>query len=191
MKNSPLPRRQGFTFIELMVVVLLIAGLSLFAIPKFKEAQIRQASARSGQNLKTLNTAVTEWDVEHSGPPNFAGERATSTDKQEIPINDNSHPWCKAILNYVEEGSGIWGSPNDPTNPTYVYELYNAAPTGSTGEILRGAVQSKLNGDFRFEPKSITEADKQPNADGILPIWMNGYEDTGRFDPAMSHPDQL
>lgn len=163
---------------------MLIAGLALFAIPKFKEAQKRQNSARSGQNLKVLNSAVTQYDIEHSGPPKFDGSGpARSTEgPNEIPA-DGSGGFCNALLTYVEDAAGIWGSPNQPEKNTYRYSIYLSGASTGRAPTLKGLIQSVLDGDPNYEPsgwegKSITSQGVTGKA-----VYANGYEDLGRWDP--------
>lgn len=186
MKTNRSLTCKGFTFIELMVVVLLIAGLSLFAVPKFKEAQKRQNSARSGQNLKTINSAVTQWDIENSGPPDQNGANPVRPGSEgwdiEVPAAGNSG-LCDAILVYVEDTAGIWTSPNQPEVNCYIYSTYLSRGT------VKGIVQSILNGDVNYEPAGY-EGKTFPSSSGDQPqVIANGYEDIGRWEPGI--PDVM
>jgi prepilin-type N-terminal cleavage/methylation domain-containing protein len=177
---------RGFTFIELMVVVLLIAGLALFAIPKFKEAQKRQYAARSGMNLKAINSAITQWDVEHGGPPNAtaSGIAREEISPVELDPTGNNSPFADAMLSYIEDTAGIWTSPNFPNDPCYYYFVF----LDRTG-TLKGAVVSSLNGVKNYEPGVTAEAmnadDFTINLPGGVTVtrpWVNGMEDVGRWE---------
>jgi prepilin-type N-terminal cleavage/methylation domain-containing protein len=177
---------RGFTFIELMVVVLLIAGLALFAIPKFKEAQKRQYAARSGMNLKAINSAITQWDVEHGGPPNATASGVARAEINPVALDPtgNNSPFADAMLSYIEDTAGIWTSPNFPNAACYHYFVFRDR-TGT----LKGAVVSSLNGVKNYEP-AVTAAERNsadftirlPGNITITKPWVNGMEDIGRWE---------
>jgi prepilin-type N-terminal cleavage/methylation domain-containing protein len=66
MENSPQtsPRRSGFSLIELMVVVSIIAVLSTIAIPKFQSYQLRTRTAEVKTNLTAMRTAEESYYAE-------------------------------------------------------------------------------------------------------------------------------
>jgi prepilin-type N-terminal cleavage/methylation domain-containing protein len=59
-------RQRGFTFIEIMIVVAIIAMLAVIAIPSFVRA--RQTSAKSAclNNLREIDGAKQQWALENN-----------------------------------------------------------------------------------------------------------------------------
>ena len=61
MKNS-----RGFTIIELLVVISVISIILGVIIPRFKGMQDEANKAKAEAELKTLQTAVESWFINHS-----------------------------------------------------------------------------------------------------------------------------
>jgi general secretion pathway protein G len=61
LKHVPKRRARGVTLIEVLIVVAIIAmvasGVAVFALPRFKEAQIKQAET----GARVVRTAVQQW----------------------------------------------------------------------------------------------------------------------------------
>ncbi len=66
--------QKGFTLIELMIVIAIIAILAAILIPNFLHARAQSQSASCQGNEKQLATALEEYAVDHNGtyPATFA-----------------------------------------------------------------------------------------------------------------------
>ena len=60
---------KGFTFVELSIVVAIIAILAAIAVPTFLEAKTRAAVSRSKSELALLNMAVNSYRLEEGTYP--------------------------------------------------------------------------------------------------------------------------
>jgi len=61
--------KRGFTLIELLIVVAIIAILAAIAVPNFLEAQTRSKVARVHADMRSLATAIEEYQTDYNAPP--------------------------------------------------------------------------------------------------------------------------
>jgi type IV pilus assembly protein PilA len=64
MKARRIPQA-GFTLLEIMIVVSLIALLAVIAIPAFARARSRSAQNLCISNLRSIDTAKAQWAMEN------------------------------------------------------------------------------------------------------------------------------
>ncbi len=84
MKNKLSLTRQfraGFTLIELLIVVAIIAILAAIAVPNFLEAQTRAKISRVAADLRTFDTAMSTYRIDHNKLPPTYRSSATYTRK--------------------------------------------------------------------------------------------------------------
>jgi prepilin-type N-terminal cleavage/methylation domain-containing protein len=58
-------RRKGFTFVELLVVMLLLGALSSMAVPRFREYKTRALIAAMQSDLANLKISEEEYFSDH------------------------------------------------------------------------------------------------------------------------------
>jgi prepilin-type N-terminal cleavage/methylation domain-containing protein len=188
----------GFTLLELMAVVTIIALLASMAMPMLSEYNRRARGSRSSTNLKQLQSAMDSWEIEAGAPLDpFSGDRAEGEtgifEIDPVKCNDaysnqsgggGGNYFAEAVGRYIKVNNTLWNSPQsrDYTDPTYRYKVFAVVDSsdGMEVEILSSAVWSILNGDSKWEPR----LSKQQRASGIAQaLYINGYEDQGRLGP--------
>jgi prepilin-type N-terminal cleavage/methylation domain-containing protein len=75
-------RREGFTIVELLTVMLLISALSAMAVPRFREYKARALIATMQSDLGNLKIAQESYWAEHL-------RYATDTASLELRISNN------------------------------------------------------------------------------------------------------
>ncbi|HKP92977.1 MAG TPA: prepilin-type N-terminal cleavage/methylation domain-containing protein, partial [Chthoniobacterales bacterium] len=66
MKLNLTPRRAGFTLVEIMIVVAIIALLAAIAVPGFLRARKRSQACRIINDLRLIDSAVDQYSIETS-----------------------------------------------------------------------------------------------------------------------------
>ncbi len=99
-------RKGGFTLIEIMIVVLIIALLAAIAVPSFARARNRSRISACVNNLRIIDAAKEQWAME-----NNANDGDTPTEAQITPyMKSGVMPTCPASGTYTIQPIG--------TNPT-------------------------------------------------------------------------
>ena len=65
-------RRGGFTLVEIMIVVAIIALLAAIAVPGFLRARKRSQASRILNDLRMIDAAVDQYAIETNRSTNFA-----------------------------------------------------------------------------------------------------------------------
>ena len=139
-------RRNAFTLVEMLIVVVLIAVLAAIAIPHFQDASLRSKESALRADLKTLRNAVARFNADNACYPLSIDALAlTSTpancltaDGASIPLNVSA--WRGPYLGTVQANPVTGNLP--PTG--YIYNV-SPNPTTPVGTISAEA-GSALNG---------------------------------------------
>ena len=95
MKPNKLNRRRGgFTLVEIMIVVAIIALLASIAVPGFLRARKRAQASRVINDLRHLDGAIDQYALETNKPGGFI---ATFTD----------------LRVYLKDGGALYNTGND------------------------------------------------------------------------------
>jgi type IV pilus assembly protein PilA len=76
----PTDRNRGFTLIELMLVIAIVAILAAAAIPAYQGYSIRAKMSEPLAFLSEGKTSISEYYVTHGRMPTTAGEAGMATD---------------------------------------------------------------------------------------------------------------
>jgi general secretion pathway protein G len=80
-------RRFGFTFIELMIVMAIIAILMAVALPIYTRSIIRSKESVLKNNLYTLRTVIDEYTYDKQKAPQTLQDLVTDGYLRQVPID--------------------------------------------------------------------------------------------------------
>jgi prepilin-type N-terminal cleavage/methylation domain-containing protein len=125
-------RRGGFTLVEIMIVVAIIALLAAIAVPGFLRARKRSQASRIINDLRLIDSAVDQYAIE----TNKSGGSA-------VAVAD----WT----NYLKKGTSLFESGNDILGNAYgaqtvdVLPKVNAATKTALSDVVDTAFWSPYN----------------------------------------------
>jgi prepilin-type N-terminal cleavage/methylation domain-containing protein len=93
-------RRGGFTLVEIMIVVAIIALLASIAVPGFLRARKRAQASRILNDLRLIDNAIDQYAIENN---------KTNT----------SHPVWTDLKVYVKKGGALYNTGRDILGNTY------------------------------------------------------------------------
>lgn len=94
--KRPLIWQHGFTFIELVMVMAMIALLVSVALPRYFEGQVRAKEAVLLDDLKTMRTAIEHYYADKSAYPTTLDELVEQRYLRfipEDPITEQTDTW--------------------------------------------------------------------------------------------------
>src|SRR3954463_392831 len=99
MKNIINSNRRGFTLVEIMIVVAIIALLAAIAVPGFLRARKRSQASRIINDLRLIDSAVDQYAIETNKTSGSAVNTADWTN------------YLKKGTNLYATGKDIFGNP--------------------------------------------------------------------------------
>lgn len=149
--------KKGFTIIELLIVIAVIAILVGIALPRFKGMRDEGNITRAKGELRTLQTAVESYRIHTGAYPAAAGFEATliAATPQIISATMND-PFAAATPYVLVLSSGTTGN---------FYAIYSVGPAGngavSAVSDTTGAV-TETNGSSCIYVSNGSTPDTQP-----------------------------
>src|SRR5271169_843706 len=98
--NTRNGRSRGFTLVEIMIVVAIIALLASIAVPNFLRARKRTQATRILEDLRMLDNATDEYAIEFNK-------------------TSGANPLCADLKAYVKSGTVLYQTGNDIFGDSY------------------------------------------------------------------------
>ena len=109
MLNKITKRRGGFTLVEIMIVVAIIALLAAIAVPGFLRARKRSQASRILNDLRLIDSAVDQYAIE-----------TNKASGNVVAIGD----WT----NYLKKGSVLYNTGADLFSQAYGAQTVDSLP---------------------------------------------------------------
>jgi len=110
MLNKLSNRRGGFTLVEIMIVVAIIALLAAIAVPGFLRARKRSQASRVINDLRLIDSAVDQYAIE-----------TNKTSGATVGVTD----WT----NYLKKGTNLYVTGSDLFGNTYGPQSVDKLPS--------------------------------------------------------------
>ena len=129
MKITPL-NRKGFTLVEIMIVVAIIALLAAIAVPGFMRARKRSQASRILNDLRLIDSALDQYAIENNKKTN-----------DPVGVAD----WTK----YVKKGSPLYNTGSSVFGTPYNAQTVDTIPQVPSADY---AVLSDVAGTGFWSP---------------------------------------
>jgi prepilin-type N-terminal cleavage/methylation domain-containing protein len=115
MLNRLNSKRGGFTLVEIMIVVAIIALLAAIAVPGFLRARKRSQASRILNDLRLIDAAVDQYAIETNRATGFS-----------VTIAD----W----KNYLKKGTSLYNTGNSILGSAYGTQAVDSIPQVPTSD---------------------------------------------------------
>jgi prepilin-type N-terminal cleavage/methylation domain-containing protein len=109
MKLTRFPKRAGFTLVEIMIVVAIIALLAAIAVPGFLRARKRSQASRIINDLRLIDSAVDQYAIENN---------------KSTGATVNTADWT----NYLKKGTNLFTTGQDILGNDYGVQVVDTLP---------------------------------------------------------------
>ena len=158
LRLSNLKKREGFTLIELMIVVAIIGILAAIAIPNFLRFQLRSKAGEGKVNLAAIRTAEEGYFAEFSTYVVSSVLSPVATSALDVAKNSWTDNGSMNILGFEPEGDVYYaygveagpssGPPFDHYTATAVSDIDDDAALNVWGYVKPSAAGSSIAGSL-------------------------------------------
>ena len=129
--------KKGFTLIEVLIVIVIMAILAAAIVPQFTDASQDAKVATAIHNLKTLRTQIRLYQAQHNGDAPATLEVLTQiTDATGAVVADGYGPYLDAVPENAINGSNtVVGPIAGPANATQVTEAGGWVYFNEAGDV--------------------------------------------------------
>ena len=110
MSRKSFQQRAGFTLVEIMIVVAIIALLAAIAVPGFLRARKRSQASKIINDLRLIDSAVDQYAIENN--------KSTGVS---VAVTD----WT----NYLKKGTNLYVTGNDILGNPYGMQAVDSLPS--------------------------------------------------------------
>src|SRR5207248_10119003 len=133
--NTPPLNRKGFTLVEIMIVVAVIALLAAMAVPSFLRARKRSQASSVKNDLRLIDDAIAQYAVDTNkakGDP--------------VSVDD----W----LDYVKDGTNLADTAQDVLGNDYGNQVVDSLPNvpAKTWDALSDSVDANFWSPYVRQP---------------------------------------
>jgi len=107
--NAATVPRRGFTLVELLVVVSIIAVLIGLLLPAVQASRAAAQRAQCGSNLRQVGLAIIQFAETHRG--------AMPLSSHDLAHGDEEESWIHTVAPFMESVDSIRICPTDPNGP--------------------------------------------------------------------------
>ena len=134
-------RTQGFTLIEVLVVIAIISVLATILIPSFNAARKKPYDVATLQCIKAISTAEVTYRSEHSDVPAASVGQLNNTDVSEQCQNIQVHHFDSTGISPTATGDGRMDY--EGTDRSLMFLAWSAS--GSNLYEVRMSIPNRIN----------------------------------------------
>jgi general secretion pathway protein G len=134
-------KKRGFTLVELLIVIVILAVLAAIAIPRFMDSGTRSKEASLHGDLKLLRNSIELFHNDTGAWPAALADLAGTT----APVSGKDNTGTTKTINAPDfKGPYLQSLPTDPVNGGAAFSY--SVTAGSVGKVSSAAAGNGLDG---------------------------------------------